>query len=509
MPRVRRRRIRKLLVANRGEIACRIVRAAREMGIRTVAVFSDPDAGGLPVRMADEVAYIGPADPRKSYLNQDAIIRAARETRCNAIHPGYGFLSENASFAERCRRSKLIFIGPTPENIRRMGDKTFAKRLAVEAGIPVIPGTPGVIGSVDEAGEIAEELGYPVILKAAAGGGGRGMRIVGNPDELARGYESCRHEAMTSFGSDALFIEKLIERPRHIEVQILADGHGNIVHFGERDCTIQRRHQKLIEEAPSPALDDETREAMGVAACDLAGKADYLSAGTVEFLLDEDGRFFFMEMNTRIQVEHPVTELVTGYDLLKRQIEIAQGEKLDISQDDIVLKGHAIECRINAEDPNRNFLPTPGRIDQVIFPLGPGVRVDSSAFSGSYIPREYDSLIAKVIVHADTRDEAIARMKRALLELKIGGVRSTANFHFAIMNDTVFEKGDYDTKFIDENIGRIKKGEFANPKIAAIAAAVEAYLRTHRRLPETPVHAVRGAGAWKNSGRVSNIRDRS
>jgi acetyl-CoA carboxylase biotin carboxylase subunit len=509
MPRVRRRRIQKLLVANRGEIACRIVRAAREMGIPTVAVYSDPDAGGLPVRLANEVVYIGPADPAKSYLNQDAIIKAAKDTRCNAIHPGYGFLAENASFAEKCRRSRLIFIGPTADNIRKMGDKTFSKRLALEAGIPVIPGTLGTIDSPEEAREIADEFGYPVILKAAAGGGGRGMRIARNPDELIRGYESCRHEALASFGSDAIFVEKLIERPRHIEVQILADGYGNIVHFGERDCTIQRRHQKLIEEAPSPVIDPDTRDAMGAAACALCARADYLSAGTVEFLLDTDGQFYFMEMNTRIQVEHPVTELVTGFDLLKRQIEIAQGEKLDISQDDVVLKGHVIECRINAEDPNRNFLPTPGRIDQIIFPLGPGVRVDSSAFSGSYIPREYDSLIAKVIVHADTRAEAIARMKRALLELKIGGVRSTANFHFAIMNNPLFEQSDYDTQFIDDNLEHIRRGEFANPEIAAIAAAVEAYLRTHRRLPVTSHPAVRSAGAWKESGRVSNCRDRS
>jgi len=501
MPRVRRRRIRKLLVANRGEIACRVLRAAREMGIRTVAAFSDPDSGGLPVRMADEVAHIGPADPLKSYLNEEAIIRTARRMGCNAIHPGYGFLAENARFAENCLKNGQIFIGPTPRNIRDMGDKTFAKRLAVEAGIPVIPGLLSPIESTDDARTIAEDIGYPCILKAAAGGGGRGMRIVRGSDDLERSFESCRNEAMAAFGSDAVFIEKLIERPRHVEIQILADGYGNVVHLGERDCTIQRRHQKLIEEAPSPALDSETRLIMGEAACRLARTADYLNAGTVEFLLDEDGQFYFMEMNTRIQVEHPVTELVTGIDIVKRQITIAQGEELDFAQEDVSLKGHAIECRINAEDPARNFLPTPGRIEEIVFPLGPGVRVESSAFSGSQIPREYDSLIAKVIVHADTRDEAIARMRRALLELKIGGVRSTANFHFAIMNDSVFESGDFDTGYIDKNIDRLNRGGFANPDIAAIAAAIEAYLRTHRRLPETAFRPVRSEGSWKNSGR--------
>jgi len=501
MPRVRRRRIRKIFIANRGEIACRVIRAAREMGIRTVAAVSEADTGSLQARMADEVAQIGPSDPPASYLNEEVIIRAARRMGCDSIHPGYGFLSENASFAERCTRAGLIFIGPTAKNIRDMGDKTTAKRLASEAGIPVIPGVLSPIRTIEEAREIADEIGYPCMLKAAAGGGGRGMRIVRSPDRLDRAFESCRHESMASFGSDAVFLEKLIERPRHVEVQILADGFGNVVHLGERDCTVQRRHQKLIEESPSPALTHETRSRMGEDACLLAVRADYLSAGTVEFLLDEDGRYYFMEMNTRIQVEHPVTELVTGIDLIGRQIRIAQGEPLDFTQEDVVLVGHAIECRINAEDPTKGFLPTPGRIHQIIFPMGPGVRVDTAAFSGSNIPKEYDSLIAKIIVHADTRADAIARMKRALLELKIGGIRSNANFHFAIMNDSVFASGDFDTSYIDENMERINRGEFANPEVAAIAVAIETCLRTLRRLPGAPAGRVSPDNAWKQSGR--------
>ncbi len=500
MPRLRRLKIRKLFIANRGEIACRIVRAARELGIFTVQAFSDADAGSLPVRMCDEVAHIGPADPLKSYLNADVIIKTAKKMGCNAIHPGYGFLAENASFAEKCARAGILFVGPTPKNIREMGDKTVAKRLAIEAGIPVIPGTMSAIRNVDDARSIGTEMGYPCMLKAAAGGGGRGMRIVRSAKDLDLMFESAQHESMAAFGSDAIFLEKLIENARHIEVQILADGHGNVIHLGERDCTIQRRHQKLIEEAPSPVLDDDKRASIGEAARLLAMHADYLNAGTVEFLYDSTGQFFFMEMNTRIQVEHPVTEMVTGVDLIKRQITIAQGEPLDISQLDVRITGHSIECRINAEDPMRDFLPTPGRIEQIIFPQGLGVRVESSAFSGSYIPREYDSMIAKLVVHADTRDEAIQRMRRALLELKIGGVRSTKNIHFAIMNDPVYRSGDFNSTYIDKYLEKLKGDEFANPKIAAIAAAIESYMRTYKRLPETALKPVKPKGAWKLSG---------
>ncbi len=501
MPRIRRRKITKLFLANRGEIACRVIRAAREMGYRTVAAFSDPDSGSLPVGMADEVAHIGPADAAGSYLNQDLLITTAKKMRCNAIHPGYGFLSENAGFAERCGKAGLIFIGPTPKNIRDMGDKTLAKWLAVETGIPAIPGSPGPLESLDEAKTLAAEVGYPCILKAAHGGGGRGMRIVLDEGQLEAKFDSCRQESLASFDSDAIFLEKLIECPRHVEVQILADGFENVIHLGERDCTIQRRHQKLIEEAPSPAITPELRMQIGEAACRLARKVDYLSAGTVEFLVDRDGSCYFMEMNTRIQVEHPVTEMVTGIDIIKRQIAIAQGAPLDVNQEDVKLTGHAIECRINAEDPTQGFLPTPGRIEQIIFPLGPGVRVDTAAFSGSHIPREYDSLIAKVIVHADTREEAVSRMRRALLELKIGGVRSTANFHYAIMTDPIFVSGEFDTAYVDKNIDRLNRREFANPEVAAIATAVEVFHRTRRRLPVSGLEPVRPEESWKQSGR--------
>ncbi len=500
MPRFPRRKITKLFVANRGEIACQIIRIAREMGIRTVVAFSDADKGSLQVRLADEVVSIGPADPLLSYLNQDSIIKNARRMKCDAIHPGYGFLAENADFAEKCRKAKIIYVGPTPENIRNLGDKTVAKRIAVEAGIPVIPGSLDPVDSLNEIRSIADNLGFPLILKAAAGGGGRGMRIVRAMNELERAFESCRIEAMSSFGSDEIFVERLISPARHIEVQILADRHGNVVHLGERDCTIQRRHQKLIEEAPSPVISPKLREIMGECAIKLAVKAKYINAGTVEFLVDRDG-FYFMEMNTRIQVEHPVTEMVTGITLVKRQIKIAQGDELDFRQSDIKISGHAIECRINAEDPSRNFLPAPGVINQIIFPLGPGVRIDSASFSGSKIPKEYDSLIAKIIVHGDTRDEAIARMRRALLELKIVGVRSTAQFLFGIMNDKTFVGGNFDTDYVDKNIDFINRGEFQNPEVAAIATAIEAYLKTQTRLADGALKPVRQEGAWKKSGR--------
>ena len=506
MPRFPRRKINKLFVANRGEIACQIIRTAREMGIRTVAAFSDADVGSLPARMAEEVAYIGPANPIESYLNQDEIIKAARRLRCNAVHPGYGFLAENAEFAEKCRRARLIFIGPTPQNIRDLGNKTVAKKMAFEAGVPVIPGSLEPINSYETAKAIARDIGFPLFLKAAAGGGGRGMRVVRSDDELQQAFESCTNEARASFGSDEIFIERVIENARHIEVQVLADEHGNVVHLGERDCTIQRRHQKLIEEAPSPVLSDELREIMGECAVKIARQANYRNAGTIEFLLDRNG-FYFMEMNTRIQVEHPVTEMVTGLTIVKRQINIAQGYKLDFTQDDIKIQGHAIECRINAEDPTMNFLPTPGIIEQIIFPLGPGVRVDSAAFSGSKIPREYDSLIAKIIVHGDTREEAIARMRRALLELKIKGVRSTTQFHFAIMNDKKFVSGVYDTSYIEKNFDQLINRKFENPEVAAIAAALEAYLQTQTRLADMALKPVRQEGAWKKSGRARMLWD--
>jgi acetyl-CoA carboxylase biotin carboxylase subunit len=425
---------------------------------------------------------------------------------CNAIHPGYGFLAENPDFAEKCHRARLIFVGPTPQNIRDLGNKTIAKRIAMEAGVPVIPGSLEPVNSLSTARAIAKETGYPLILKASAGGGGRGMRIVRDERDLPQAFESCSNEAMASFGSDEIFLERVVENARHIEIQILADDYGNVVHLGERDCTIQRRHQKLIEEAPSPVISPEVRNIIGECAVRIARQANYRNAGTIEFLVDKSG-FYFMEMNTRIQVEHPVTEMVTGLTLVKRQIKIAQGEELDFRQEDIKIHGHAIECRINAEDPARNFLPTPGVIEEIIFPLGPGVRVDSAAFPGSKIPREYDSLIAKIIVHGDTRKEAIARMKRALLELKVKGVRSTTQFHYAIMNDKKFDVGVYDTGYIDKNFDNLINREFENPEVAAIAAALEAYLKTQARLADTALKPVRPEGAWKKSGRARMLWD--
>jgi acetyl-CoA carboxylase biotin carboxylase subunit len=457
--------------------------------------------------MADEVAHVGPADLSKSYLNQGALISAARRSRCDAVHPGYGFLSENAEFAEACRKARLVFIGPTPKNISDLGHKMTAKQIAHEAGIPVIPGSGRALESPERAVEVAWKIGYPVMLKAVEGGGGRGMRIARNESELERKFAACCREASTSFGSDAVFMEKLIERARHVEVQILADVHGNVVQLGERDCTVQRRHQKLIEESPSPVVSPEMREALGEAARLIAQKAGYVGAGTVEFLIDDRGRFYFMEMNTRIQVEHPVTEMITGVDLVKRQISIAQGEKLDIEQREIRFKGHAIECRINAEDPGQGFLPTPGRIDQIIFPMGPGIRVDTAAFSGSTIPSEYDSLIAKLVAHADTRAEAIARMRGALLELKIGGLRSTAGLHFSIMNDSVFQSGEFDTTYVDSNIDRLNSREFEIPEIAAIAAAVETYFRTHHSVQFDKSRRPRSEDSWKRSSRSRILWD--
>ncbi|HEX9746740.1 MAG TPA: acetyl-CoA carboxylase biotin carboxylase subunit [bacterium] len=501
MAQPKRSKIRKLFIANRGEISCRIIRAAREMSIPCVAAFSDADAGSLPVRMADEVAYVGPAEAAKSYLNQDAIIDAAKRFKCDAIHPGYGFLSENAGFADKCRKAGIIFIGPNPENIRDMGDKTVAKEIAKKVGLPVIPGSAGALETLSDVKKQAKKIGFPIILKAAAGGGGRGMRIVREESELAAKFESCVKEAVSAFGNGAIFLEKYIIQPKHVEVQIFADSHGNVVHLGERDCTIQRRHQKLIEEAPSASITQELRLELGENACKLAREAGYLSAGTVEFLLDADMNYYFMEMNTRIQVEHPVTEMITGLDLIKLMIEIAEGKPLNVRQEDIRLSGHSIECRINAEDPSLGFIPTPGTVHEIVFPMGPGVRVDTSMFSGAVIPREYDSMVAKVIVHAANRPKAIARMRRALLELKIGGVRSTAGFHFAIMNDKDFEAGNYDTGYVDKELDRLNQSEFNHPEVAAVATAIEAYMHTVRRVSKTSLTPRRDNGAWKKSSR--------
>jgi len=443
---------RKVLIANRGEIALRVTRACRELGIRTVAVYSDADRESLHVRFADEDVCIGPAGVRESYLNIPSIIAAAEVTGADAIHPGYGFLAENAEFAEICERSRIAFIGPSADQIRLMGDKAAARRTMAAAGIPTVPGSEGAISDVSEAVRIAESIGYPVLIKAAAGGGGRGMRVAEDAASLERQFRSAQSEAAAAFGDPSVYLEKFLVRPRHVEIQLLGDAHGRIVHLGERECSIQRRHQKLIEEAPSPIMTSELREAMGEAAIRGAAAIGYRSAGTIEFLVDEDGSFYFMEMNTRIQVEHPVTELVTGVDLVKEQIRIAAGEPLTLPEEAFALRGHAIECRINAEDPSRNFAPSPGTITVFHPPGGPGVRVDTHAYAGYKVPPYYDSLLAKLLVHAPTRHEAIVRMRLALESFIIEGVHTTIPFLLELMDDPDFIAGNLDTKFLDRRM---------------------------------------------------------
>jgi acetyl-CoA carboxylase biotin carboxylase subunit len=440
----------KILIANRGEIALRIIRTCKELGIKTVAVYSEADKYSLHVRFADEAVCIGPGPSKDSYLNIPRIIAAAEITNAEAIHPGYGFLAENPMFAEICESSGIKFIGPRPDAIEAMGDKAFAKETMLKAGVPVIPGSDGVVDTLDEAREVAREIGYPILLKATAGGGGKGMRVVENEGELEKAWQMARTEAEAAFGNPALYIEKFIEKPRHIEIQILADEYGNVVHLGERDCSIQRRHQKLIEESPSPIVTPELREAMGQAAVKGAKSVKYRSAGTIEFLVDKDKNFYFMEMNTRIQVEHPVTEMVYGIDLIKEQIRIAAGERLGMRQRQLKPNGHAIECRINAEDPFNGFRPSPGKITALHFPGGFGIRVDSHIYQEYSIPPYYDSMIAKLIVHAKTRDEAIVRMLRALEEFVIEDIHTTIPFHIKLLNTPEFRGGvDYDTKFVD------------------------------------------------------------
>jgi acetyl-CoA carboxylase biotin carboxylase subunit len=442
----------KILIANRGEIAVRIIRACREMGIGTVAVYSEADRDSLHVWWADEAFCIGPAPAAKSYLNFTNILSAAMISGAEAIHPGYGFLAENADFAEVCAKCSITFIGPSAKAIQQMGDKAFARETMIGAGVPVVPGSEGVILDINTALATAEKIGYPVIVKASAGGGGRGMRVVQNHSDLKNALSTARSEAKAAFGSDEMYMEKYLEEPRHIEFQILGDMHGNIIHLGERDCSIQRRNQKVIEEAPSTALSPEMREKMGAMALRAARAADYYSAGTVEFLFDKNQNFYFMEMNTRIQVEHPVTELVTGIDLIKEQIRVAAGEKLDLKQEDIVIKGHAIECRINAEDPEHGFRPCSGKIDTYITPGGPGVRVDSVVYAGYTIPSYYDSLIGKLVVWGRDREEAVARMQRSLQEFVIKGVPTTIPFHQQVLGNAFFQRGEIYTNFIQRRI---------------------------------------------------------
>lgn len=441
----------KVLIANRGEIALRVIRACREMGIRTVAVYSQADSESLHVKLADEAFCIGPAPATRSYLHIPAIISTAVVTGADAIHPGYGFLAENANFAEICADHRIKFIGPSVDAINKMGDKSSARDTMRKAGVPVVPGTEGLVDDEREAFSVAEEIGFPVIIKATAGGGGKGMRVARDASELSRALSAAQSEAQNAFGDGGVYIEKYLKPIRHIEIQVMADAHGNVVHLGERDCSVQRRHQKLIEEAPSPAITPELRQKMGEAAIKAAKNIDYEGAGTVEFIF-ADNRFYFMEMNTRIQVEHPVTEMITGFDLIKEQIRVAAGEKLSIKQEDIKFRGHAIECRINAEDPERNFMPSPGRIDAYIAPGGPGVRVDSHCYPGYGIPPNYDSLLSKLIVWGNTRAEAIQRMQRALDEYAITGIHTTIPFHQKVLSHPYFQKGDVSTDFIEKHL---------------------------------------------------------
>ncbi len=443
------REIRKILIANRGEIACRIIWTCKEMGIKTVAVHSEADREALHVRYADEAVCIGAAPSAESYLNIPAIISAAEITNVDAIHPGYGFLAESETFAKICEDCNIKFIGPNASVIGMMGNKVEARRTMTEVGVPILPGSPDPIDSADEAKKLAKEIGFPIIIKAAAGGGGRGMRIVRSHEELANQLETAQAEALAAFKNGAVYIERYIERPRHIEIQVLADEHGNCIHLGERECTIQRRHQKLLEEAPSVAITPELREKMGAVAVKACKEIGYSSAGTFEFLLDEDGSFYFMEMNTRIQVEHPVTEMVTLADIVRNQIRIASGDDLQYQQSDVQIVGHSIECRINAEDPEK-FTPSPGKITAFNIPGGPGVRVDTAVYPGYVVPPYYDSMIAKLIVHARTRELAIARMQRALDVMVVEGIKTTIPLHQRIMADERFQKGDFSTKFMEE-----------------------------------------------------------
>ncbi|KIL75256.1 acetyl-CoA carboxylase biotin carboxylase subunit [Bacillus badius] len=443
--------INKLLIANRGEIAVRIIRACKELDVETVAVYSEADKEALHVQLADEAYCIGPTASKDSYLNFTNIVSVAKLTNCDAIHPGYGFLAENADFAELCRECNIIFVGPSPEAITQMGTKDVARETMEKAGVPIVPGSNGIIQSIEDGLSTAEGIGYPVIIKATAGGGGKGIRVARNEEELKKGINMTQQEAATAFGNPGVYLEKFIEDFRHVEIQVLADTHGHVIHLGERDCTIQRRMQKLLEETPSPALDETVREEMGNAAVKAAQAVNYTGAGTVEFIYDyQQRKFYFMEMNTRIQVEHPVTEMVTGVDLIKEQIRVASGQELSLKQEDVEFTGWSIECRINAENPEKNFMPSPGKITDYMPPGGFGVRVDSAAYPGYTIPPYYDSMIAKLITYGATREEAIARMKRALSEFVIEGIHTTIPFHIRLLEHEQFVGGDFNTKFLEK-----------------------------------------------------------
>jgi acetyl-CoA carboxylase biotin carboxylase subunit len=495
-----RRRLRKVLIANRGEIAVRIVRALRELGIRSAVIYSEPDRLGLPVLLADEAYPIGPAPSRESYLRGDAIVRLAAEIGADAIHPGYGFLSERAEFARLCRDAGLVFIGPSPEAIAAMGSKVESRKLMIAAGVPVVPGGQEALADLAAAERAAAEIGYPVMLKAAAGGGGKGMRMVAAPADLAGAYRAARSEAAASFGDDAVYLEKLIVDPRHVEIQVIGDVYGRVVSLGERECSLQRRHQKVVEEAPSPVVTPELRRRMGEAAVAAARAVGYSNAGTVEFLLDAQGRFFFLEMNTRLQVEHPVTELVTGIDLVATQVRVAEGEPLAPDLDRVEPRGHAIEVRLYAEDPFQRFAPSPGRIDLLRLPEGPGIRNDSGVYEGSEVSIHYDPMLAKLSVWAADRDGALARLERALAELRIEGIRTTVPLFRALLADADFRAGRLDIGMLDRKLASgelqalAERGSEELPHLPLLAAAIAHYERARRT-------TAGGAGSGKGMGR--------
>jgi acetyl-CoA carboxylase biotin carboxylase subunit len=500
--------IKKILIANRGEIAVRIMRACRDLDIASVAVYSDIDQRAFHVRMADEAVPIGASASSESYLVHDKIIEAAKATGADAIHPGYGFLAENAKFAKRCEDEGIIFIGPSSKTIALLGDKIQARNAAVRAGLPVVPGAEMDGSDIPAARKAAEKVGYPVLIKAAAGGGGKGMRVVENPDDFEEAVGRAASEAKSAFGDGRVFIERYLKRPRHIEFQILADQHGNCIHLGERECSIQRRHQKLIEESPSAVMTPELRQKMGTAAVNITKATGYVGAGTVEFLVDdEDMSFYFLEVNTRLQVEHPVTELVTGLDLVKQQIAVAEGRPLAISQGDVELRGHAIECRISAEDTQANFMPSTGTLNHYRIPAGPGVRVDSGVVIYSEIPIFYDPMFAKLIVWGADREEAIRRMSRALEEFRISGVRTTIGFHRAVMNNKAFAEGRLSTRFIEEEYpdGRFTTLTDQQARQAAIAIAVDKFIK-ERRISVQPAVQTRAHSNWKEHHRRENLR---
>ena len=506
----------KVLIANRGEIALRVIRACQELGIKTVAVYSEADARAPHVREADEAVLIGPAPSSESYLRGDKIIDAAKLTGADAIHPGYGFLSEREWFARAVRDAGLVWIGPPAEAIAAMGSKTAARTLAVANGVPVVPGTTEPLADAKEAAKVAKKFGYPILLKAAAGGGGKGMRVVSSPKELAKALEAARREAKSAFGDDAVYLEKFVERPRHVEIQILADSHGTVLSLGERECSVQRRHQKMIEEAPSVAVSPELRKKMGETAVRAARAAGYVNAGTCEFLLDDSGGFYFLEMNTRLQVEHPVTELVVGIDLVQWQIRIASGEKLPFRQEDISPRGWAMECRITSEDASDNFLPSTGRIDYLHLPSGPGVRWDGGIESGTEVGRYYDPMLAKLIVWGADRRQAVTRMRRALVDLIVLGVETSRDFHIRVMDDDEFRRGEIDIQWLERRLASILERRAADEtvQVAAIAAALLAERDRGARTVSVPSAAAAAsptaelaADAWKQVARREALRD--